>query len=319
MLSSKTVKSILFLGAALLAGCSANGSGNSDMKQVGILQFAEHEALTNAREGFIEALKEDGFEEGKNVTFDVQNAGGDQSNLQTMSEKIATKKDLNFAIATPAAQSVAQSSKLPMVFTAVTDPVAAGLVRDVNKPDSNHTGTTDLTPVAKQIEKLLKIVPTAKKVGIFYNSSEVNSEVQAKSATEALQAAGVEAVVKTVTSTNEVQQVFSSLASDVDAVYFPTDTTVASTTAIINKILSSEKKVGLGGDAAVVNGMLVTYGVDYKEIGRQAGHQAAKVLNGTKVEDIPVEEPATAKVDINPEMAQTLGLDVAQLQELLKD
>lgn len=311
------IKGLLLVTATLLVGCDSAQS--SEVKRVGILQFAEHQALTSAREGFIEALREEGFEEGKNIVFDIQNASGDQSNLQIMAEKIATKQDLNFAIATPAAQAVAQRSRLPLIFTAVTDPVAAGLVKNVSKPEKNRTGTTDLTPVTKQIEKLLKIVPTAKKIGIFYNSGEVNSETQAQEAIQALQVAGVKAVVKTVTSTNEVQQVFSSLAHEVDAVYFPTDTTVASTTAIIGKVLSAEKKVGLGGDAAVVDGMLVTYGVDYYAIGKQAGKQAAKVLNGTNVEDLPVEQPATAQIDINEEMVKALGLDRATLQEQLKD
>lgn len=311
------IKGLLLVTATLLVGCDSAQS--SEVKRVGILQFAEHQALMSAREGFIEALREEGFEEGKNIVFDIQNASGDQSNLQIMAEKIATKQDLNFAIATPAAQAVAQRSRLPLIFTAVTDPVAAGLVKNVSKPEKNRTGTTDLTPVTKQIEKLLKIVPTAKKIGIFYNSGEVNSETQAQEAIQALQVAGVTAVVKTVTSTNEVQQVFSSLAHEVDAVYFPTDTTVASTTAIIGKVLSAEKKVGLGGDAAVVDGMLVTYGVDYYAIGKQAGKQAAKVLNGTNVEDLSVEQPATAQIDINEEMVKALGLDRATLQEQLKD
>lgn len=311
------IKGLLVATAIVLVGCGATQSG--EIRRVGILQFAEHQALTSAREGFVEALREEGFEEGKNIVFDIQNASGDQSNLQIMAEKIATKQDLNFAIATPAAQAVAQRSKVPLIFTAVTDPVAAGLVKNVNSPEKNRTGTTDLTSVAKQIEKLLKLVPTAQKIGIFYNSGEVNSEAQAQEAIQALQAAGVTAVVKTVTSTNEVQQVFSSLAREVDAVYFPTDTTVASTIAIIGKILATEKKVGLGGDAAVVEGMLVTYGVDYKAIGKQAGKQAARILNGEKVEAIPVEQPASAQVDINEDMASTLGLDVATVRAELQD
>lgn len=315
----KFSKLALTLGASLLvlAGCS-NGA-KSDNVKIGVLQYAEHNALTSAREGFIEALAEEGYTADK-VTFDVQNSMGDQSNLQTIAEKLANKNDLNFAIATPAAQAMVNADQsTPTVFTAVTDPVAASLLQNPNAPEGNATGTVDLTPVDRQINKLLKIVPDAKKVGIFYNSSEVNSESQAKAAKQALESKGIEVVEKTVTTTNDVQQVITSLANDVDAIYFPTDTTVASTISTIGEVLKDKKVPALGGDKAVLEGMLVTYGVDYKEIGKQAGHQAAEILKGKKVEEVPVEQPQKLAVDINEDMANALGLNVDDLKKVLED
>ncbi len=176
------LSSVALLSAVTLAACSSNSSDSSSVN-VGIIQYAEHEALSSAREGFVEALEEAGYKEGENLTIDLQNAQGDQANLQTMVEKLAGKNDLNFAIATPAAQAMLNAdSETSSVFTAVTDPVEAGLVESLEKPGGTMTGSTDATDVEGQIEMLLKVVPTAKTVGIFYNSSEVNSEVQAEQA-----------------------------------------------------------------------------------------------------------------------------------------
>lgn len=309
----------LLLGASLivLGGCSAKSEVKTDNIKIGVLQYAEHNALTSAREGFEEELAKEGFTSDK-VTFNVQNAMGDQSNLQTIAEQLSRKNDLNFAIATPAAQAMINiDEKTPTVFTAVTDPKAASLLVNPEKPEGNITGTVDLTPVDKQIEKLLKIVPNAKKVGIFYNSSEVNSESQAKVAKEELEKKGVQVVEKTVTTTNDVQQVITSLANEVDAIYFPTDTTVASTTATIGEVLKEKKVPALGGDKAVLEAMLVTYGVDYKEIGRQAGRQAAEILKGKNISELPVEQPQKLAVDINENMAAALGLNKEELLKIL--
>lgn len=178
-----TLASLLLVSAFGLAACSGSSKDKSEQVSVGIIQYAEHGALTAAREGFVEGLGEDGYKEGKNLKIDYQNSQGDQANLQTMVEQLAGKNDLNFAIATPAAQALLNvDSDTPSVFTAVTDPVSAGLVDSMEKPGGNMTGSIDATDVAGQIKMLLKVVPSAKTVGIFYNSSEVNSQVQAEAA-----------------------------------------------------------------------------------------------------------------------------------------
>ncbi|NQN91126.1 ABC transporter substrate-binding protein [Streptococcus suis] len=312
------LSSVVALSALTLAACSSNSEDSGSVK-VGIIQYAEHEALTSAREGFIEALEDAGFKEGENLTIDFQNSQGDQANLQTMVGQLAGENDLNFAIATPAAQALLNADgETPSVFTAVTDPVEAGLVESLDAPGGSMTGSIDATDVEGQIDMLLKVVPSAKTVGIFYNSSEVNSEVQADQAKQALEAKGIKVEVATVTSTNDVQQAMTSLAAKVDAIYLPTDNTVASTASTIGEILQEAKVPAMGSDAAVIDATLFTYGVDYHAIGVQAGELAVKILKGDKPADLPVEKPNTAAVTVNEEMATVLGFDAETIKALEK-
>lgn len=312
------LSSVVLLSAVTLAACSSGGSDDQTTK-VGIIQYAEHEALTGAREGFVEALAAAGYKEGENLTIDLQNSQGDQANLQTMVEQLAGKNDLNFAIATPAAQAMLNADgETPSVFTAVTDPVEAGLVESLDAPGGSMTGSIDATDVEGQIDMLLKVVPSAKTVGIFYNSSEVNSEVQAEQAKKALEGKGVKVEVATVTTTNDVQQAITSLAGKVDAIYLPTDNTVASTASTIGEVLKEAKVPSIGSDAAYLEGVLFTYGVDYHAIGVQAGELAAKILDGDKPADLPVQTPQTAAIAINEEMAKAVGIDPETIKALDK-
>lgn len=308
---------MFFIGG--LAACGAQSSTAKDTVSVGIIQYAEHDALSSARKGFLEALEKAGYTEGKNLQVSYQNAQGDQANLQTMVEQLAGKNDLHFAIATPAAQALLNGdAETPAVFTAVTDPVSAGLIDSLEKPGGNMTGSTDATDVEKQIEMLLKVVPNAKTVGIFYNSSEVNSQIQAEQAQKALEAAGISVVVKTTTTTNDVQQIMTSLAGQVDAIYLPTDNTVASTASTIGEILKTAKVPAIGSDEAYLEGVLFTYGVDFHGIGFQAGELAVKILKGEKPADLAVQKPKTAAIAVNEEMAQALGIDPATIKALNK-
>lgn len=305
--------------AVTLAACGKDAGSSSEKVSVGIIQYAEHDALSASRKGFLEALEEAGYKEGKNLTVDYQNAQGDQANLQTMVDQLAGENDVNFAIATPAAQALLNvDAETPSVFTAVTDPVSAGLVESLDKPAGSMTGSIDATDVKDQIEMLLKVVPEAKTVGIFYNSSEVNSEVQAEEAKAALEKAGVKVVVKTVTNTNDVQQIMSSLAGQVDAIYLPTDNTVASTASTIGDILKEKKVPAIGSDEAVIEAVLFTYGVDYHAIGVQAGELAVQILEGKEPADLAVETPETASIAINEEMAEAIGIDPKTIEDLNK-
>ncbi|MBJ6745592.1 ABC transporter substrate-binding protein [Streptococcus sp. 121] len=310
--------SVAFLSAVTLAACSTSGENAGDTK-VGIIQYAEHDALTATREGFMEALEKAGYKEGDNVTVDLQNSQGDQANLQTMVEQLAGKNDVNFAIATPAAQSLLSvDNETPSVFTAVTDPVSAGLIDSLEKPGGSMTGSTDASDVKGQMEMLLKVVPEAKTVGIFYNSSEVNSEVQAKEAEKILKDKGIKVVTKTVTTTNDVQQAVTSLAGQVEAIYFPLDNTVASTASTIGDVLKEAKVPAMGSDNAVIEAALFTYGVDYHAIGVQAGELAVDILKGEKPADLAVKTPEKASVAVNEEMAQALGIDPETIKALEK-
>ena len=184
----------LTLGAGvLLAACggsdenAANDGANKELA-IGILQLMDHESLNASRQGFVDVLEEAGYVEGENLTLDYQNAQGDQANLQTMSERLAGDNDLILAIATPAVQSLANIEKdTPILFTAVTDPVDAGLVASLEKPGANITGTTDAGPIEEQVKLLLSVAEDAENIGIIYNSSEPNSVIQAEQAKSILE------------------------------------------------------------------------------------------------------------------------------------
>ena len=195
----------------VVAGCS-NGSNNttdqtkSKKLAVGIVQYMDHSALDAAREGFIAALKENGYVNGENITIDLQNAQGDQSNLSTISDRfVSNKVDLVLAIATPAAQSIAgKTTEIPILATAVTDFKSAKLVNSDAAPGGNVSGTTDMNPIKEQIDLLVKLAPKAKTVGVLYTSSEDNSILQAKLAKAAIEKLGLSYVEATVTNSNDV-------------------------------------------------------------------------------------------------------------------
>jgi putative ABC transport system substrate-binding protein len=206
--------SILILIAVLVSILSAGSVlAEDDLIKIGILQLVEHPALDAAYQGFVDALTEAGYTDGVNIEIDYQNAQADQSNLMTISERfVKNKVDLILAIATPAAQAVASATTdIPILFTAVTDPVTARLVESNEVPGLNVTGTTDAGPIDKQIALLLEMFPEFKKLGIIYNSSEINSEVQAKQAEELAAELGISVEFGTITSVNDIEQVAISM------------------------------------------------------------------------------------------------------------
>ncbi|MGY3723960.1 putative ABC transport system substrate-binding protein [Granulicatella balaenopterae] len=313
LLKLLTIFCSLSLIAIFVSHCAKK---DDNCTHIGILQFAEHDALTLARLGFVDELAANHYIEGENLILTIENASGDQSNLPLMAEKLADENNLNFAIATPAAQAMMNADQeTPTIFTAISDPISAGLTDSLEQPSDNSTGTIDYIPVQMQIEKLLAAIPNAQTIGIFYNSNEVNSEAQARLATNILNDLGLTVIEKTVTTTNDVQQVVTSLAKEVDAIYFPTDTTVASTVAMIHDILIKAKVPAIGGDQAVLDATLLVVGVDYYKLGQQSAKQALQLLNGTAISDIAVEDPATPMIEINPQMAQALGFSLSELEE----
>lgn len=300
---------ILVMGV-LLSACGSNSQtvdGDHEYS-IGILQFMEHNSLSAARDGFMAELEASDL----NINFEVMNGQGDQSNLQSMSEQLANDTDLMLAIATPAAQSLATvEQEKPILFTAVTDPVDAGLVDTNEKPGRNLTGTSDMVPIDQQIALLLSIVPDADTIGIIYSSSEPNSEIQANLAIEALEKEGIKIETATVTSTNEVQQVMTSLASRIDGLYIPTDNTIASTIATVGEVAMEHNLPVVGGDSnQVEGGALATYGISYEELGRQTAKMAIEILkNGVSPADLSVEISEKLELAINQEMANAIGID----------
>ena len=307
-------------GSSAASGSASSGSAQAsesgDMLQIGIIQLVEHDALDKAREGFIDDLKENGFVDGENIIIDYQNAQGDQSNLKTISQRfVQNNDDLILAIATGAAQSVAaETSDIPILGTAITDYEGAQLIESNDAPGGNVSGTTDLTPVAKQIELLKEMMPDAKTLGILYNSSEVNSEIQAQMAQEAAEAEGIECKTATVTNTNDIAQVMESIAGDVDAVYIPTDNTFASAMATVSKVAEEYKLPTICGEQGMVeNGGLATVGIDYYKLGKQTGEMAVKILkDGANVAEMPIESLDDANICLNLDEAQNIGYEFPQ-------
>ena len=311
----KLMAGLSLAGLLLLGGCSNNkkADNSSNVKHVGVLQVVQHPSLDKAYKGFKKGLKEEGYVEGKNLKIDYQNAQNNQDNLKSMSEKLVNEKsDLMLGIATPAAQSLANTSQdIPIVVTAVTDLKAAKLVKSDAKPGKNVTGTTDMVSIERQIKLLLSIVPKAKTVGIMYNAGESNSKIQADLATAVLKKAGVKVLIKTANSTNDVQQVTETLASKVDGIFVPTDNTFDSAADVVGKVVK-EKKVPLVASSVdqVKTGGLASIGIDYELLGEQTGKMAAKILAGkAKPADMPVEKAYDMKLVVNKKMAKALGID----------
>lgn len=294
-------------------GDTHGASGGTGLKRIGITQILSHPALDNARQGFIDALKDGGYVEGKTVKYDIQNAEGSQDTAKQIADKfVADRVDLILAIATPTAQAVAEATKdIPIVITAVTDPVGAGLVESLERPGRNVTGTTDMNPVKAQLE-LAKRLAKGNRIGVLYNSGESNSLVQVEMAKEAAASLGLELVPKAVTNTSEVKQAAESLVGKVDALYIPTDNTVVSAIRAVVDVAESAKLplIAAEGDS-VKEGALITYGIDYYKLGYQTGEMAIKILKGeAKPESMPIERQKELKLYVNKTEADKIGLEI---------
>ena len=304
------------LSVGIVAGCGSQNAANNDKKnfKIGIVQLVEHNALDAANKGFVDGLKERGYEEGKNITIDRQNAQADQSNLQNIGQRFVNDKvDLICAIATPAAQTVANLTKdIPIVGTAITDYEGAKLVASNNAPKGNVTGTSDMNPVKEQIDLLMKLYPNAKTVGTIYCSSEVNSEVQVKAMKEYAESKGLKVEVATISTVNDIQQAAQSLVGKVDVFYEPTDNIIASSMPTLLAITDPAKKAVICGEPNMVKaGGLATYGIDYYKLGVQTGHMAADILDGkAKPESMAIEMAKDLKVTINKKEAAALGITI---------
>ena len=306
---------IAALGLGMMAGCGGNqqASGEKSYK-IGIVQLVEHNALDAANRGFVDGLKARGYEEGKNLTIDRQNAQADQSNLQNIAQRfVSDKVDLICAIATPAAQSVANATKdIPIVGTAITDYVSAKLAQTNEKPGANITGTSDLNPIKEQIDLLIKLYPNAKTIGTIYSSSEVNSEIQVKAMKEYAESKGLTVRVATISTVNDIQQAAQSIINDVDVFYEPTDNVIASAMPTLTSVTDpAGKGVICGYVGGVTAGALATKGIDYYKLGVQTGHMAADILAGkAKPSEMKIETAHDLVVVINKKNAEKIGLTI---------
>ena len=286
-------------------GSSGAGTGSKKYR-IGITQIASHPALDSAREGFKAAFKEAGIE----ADFDEKNANGETANANLIANNfVSSKEDLIFAIATNAAQPASQATnEIPVVFSAITDPQAAGILKD------NVTGVSDRMDVKQQIELLLKLNPNIKNLGVIYNSSEQNSKIQVEDLKKAAKELRINVVEKSIVQANEIPQAADSLVREADAVYLPTDNLVASVVSLITEKATPAKKIVFGAEAAhVKGGALITQGVSYYEIGKEAGKMAIDILkNGKKPNEIKFKTMPLNEIVVNAKTLAALGISLPE-------
>ncbi|MBE6047627.1 MAG: ABC transporter substrate-binding protein [Clostridium sp.] len=316
MVGKKKISIILagIMCMSMFVACSSNGSSNA-VKKVGVVQYIQHPALDSSNEGFVDGLKEKGYEQGKNIEIEQQNAQGKiDVSQQLAGQFVAGKKDLIFAIATPTAQAVANATdKIPIVFTSVTDPIDAGLAESLENSGKNITGTTDKVNIDEQLELFKKIVPDAKTMGVVFTTSEANSTNQVKELKEVAPKYGLKIKEIGVANINEINQNLSNAVSSIDCLYVPTDNNVAASYSLVGDICVKNKIPTISAEPAFVNvGGLVSKGIDYYELGKMAGYKAAEILDGKKPSEIKIEPMKELKIVINTDVAKKLGITIKE-------
>lgn len=289
---------------------------NENIINIGISQMIEHDALDLIYKGIVDELNKYYKNTNKKIVIDYQNAQGEQANCNTIAQKFVNdKNDIIIAIGTPSAQSVVNLTKdIPIIVSGIGDPIGARLVTNLNKPNVNVNGTINLPPIEKQIELMHKLLPNAKKIGLLYCSSEINSIYQIKLAKEKLDSLGLEYVDLTVANANEINQMMLSAVNKVDAIFSPTDNIIANSMANVAMIEESEKLPVVCADAGMTKiGGTVTYSVDYYDMGVLTAKKAIEVLEGIKdIKNIPLETVDSYNFVVNTNMIKTLGLTVPE-------
>ncbi|MFL2144193.1 MAG: ABC transporter substrate-binding protein [Ruoffia tabacinasalis] len=282
---------------------------------IGVVQYVEHEALDAVLKGFQETLDNSAY--GDRIEWDINNASGDQSSLQSLSEKVARDNDILFAIATPAAQTLASvEQEKPIFIAAVTDPVEAGLADSIEAPGGNITGTSDMAPIEEQVDLLIRNFPDVETVGLIYNSSEVNSQVQAGVAVELLEEQGLATDVQTVISTNDISQVMNALVGNVDAMFMVTDNTIDSAITLVGDIAKEAGIPTIGSSDSVVrtNG-LATLSNSYEDYGVQTAEMVIRMLDeDLNPGEMEIELGKDFQIVVNEDFAEAIGVDPSTIE-----
>ncbi len=306
---------VMVLAMSTLAGCGAKGD---DKVTIGIGQFAEHASLDNCKDGFLAGLADAGYKEGENLEVLFENAQADGGTASQIANNfVANKADMICAIATPMAQSAfgaTRDTDIPVIFTAVTDPIAAELAKADGTPNGNTTGTSDKLPVQKQLEMIRSILPNAKSIGIIYCTSEVNSVSAIEEYKEAAADYGFEIVESGIATTADIPLAADNLLEKVDCINNLTDNTVVSSLQVILEKAAAKKIPVFGSEVEQVKiGCLATVGLDYFELGKQTGAIAAQVLKGEKkASEINFQIIEEASFYGNNAVAANLGITLPQ-------
>jgi putative ABC transport system substrate-binding protein len=276
----------------------------------------KHPALDDIYKGIQDELKAEGYGPSK-LKIDYQNANADQSNLKTMSAKIAAgNPKVAIGIATPAAAALANTVKdSPVLFSAASDPVGSKLVSNTDKPGGNVSGVSDAAPLAAQLDFLKKVMPNAQTLGIIYTSSDDSGSNEAKKMQEIATNAGMTVKMFSITNTNDLNQVSLNMASDksLDAVFLPTDNVIASAMPTLIKNTNAAKlPVFSTVNTLVEAGAVASNGINQYQIGRQTGKMIVKILKGEKVGDLPVDFMQPEQISINTKEAKELGLTIPE-------
>lgn len=311
----KAMKVLLTAMVLLLAtGLAASSLAEGATYTIGIAQFAEHPSLDNCREGFIQGLSEAGYTEGENVAFIIQNAQADMGLAQQIAAQMAQECDLVCAIATPMAQAAfnaCMDKNVPVIYTAVSDPVSAMLANAEGKSGRAVTGTCDLLPVDAQLKLIRAFLPEASKIGILYTTSETNSESQLKLYQDKAAEYGFEIVPSGISTGADISLALDSLLPQVDCLTNLTDNTVVSYLAVVLDKANAAGKPVFGSEIEQVkNGCIAAEGVEYISLGRQTGKMAAEVLGGTFAGDIAFVSSEGGDMTYNPGVAAKLGVAI---------
>ncbi|WP_299230945.1 ABC transporter substrate-binding protein [uncultured Halomonas sp.] len=303
------------LGSMLVAGVA-----QAETVNLGITQIVEHPALDASRQGALDELAERGYVEGDNLEVDFQNAQGDTSIAAQIARKFAgDRPDLVLAISTPSAQAAASALQddTPIVFTAVTDPLIAKLVNDMEAPGANITGVVDAPPLQAQLQLIRDMFPEAKRLGVVYNPGEANSVSQAEKLNAMAPELGFELVEVTASRTSEVMGAARSLAGRADAIYVPVDNTVVSALESVLKVgYDADIPVFTGDNSSVERGALASLGFSYYDMGRQTGAMIADILGGEKAGDLPVGTVEKLELILNRDAAEQIGYEIpAEFEE----
>ncbi|MDJ0949032.1 MAG: ABC transporter substrate-binding protein [Alphaproteobacteria bacterium] len=282
-------------------------------KFVAITQIVEHPALDAARKGVKDALADEGFVVGQGLKWEYQSAQGNPATAAQIARKfVGERPDVIVAIATPSAQAaVAAAGDIPVVFSAVTDPVGAKLVKDMKKPGGNVTGMSDLSPIAKHLDLIKEITPKAQRVGVPFNPGEANAVTLVQLLQDNAPAKKLEIVTAPATKSAEVQSAAQSLVGKVDVIYVPTDNTIVTALEAVVKVGIDNKIPVYAGDTdSVPRGAMAALGFNYYDVGRQTGKMVARVLKGEKPGDIPVEGVEITELYVNPGSAKKMGVSI---------
>lgn len=304
---------ILALALPLMSACDDEETEFN----IGLTQFATHPAADAGRLGFVAALADAGYVEDENVAYDYQNPEGDATVEQTIARKFVDDEvDLIFSFGTRISQQCIQAAKgtdIPVLFCAITDPVAAEMVSDWDHPGENVTGTSDMIEVESNVELILAIVPGVTKLGTLYNASEVNSVVLNDKLKEVCSPLGIEVVERTVSTSADISTAAQSLVGQVDAIWIGTDNTVVSGLEALIKVCEDNVIPFFpSDDPSIEKGGIATLGFDYYDVGYQTGEMAVRILEGTPADEIPVELGKTFSYTVNTKAAERYGVTIPQ-------